>query len=351
MCKAPNRLADGTMVGCRSCSQCRSNKIEDWQGRCIAETKKSGAPFFIALTYGRELDENNLQSGGSDHLRSALLTYSDVQKYFKRLRKGHKINGKWVRYPCRYFAVGEYGSAKGRAHWHLLVWWLGAVPPHEPSTRDNPVRFNEPFWFHGFSTWEPLGQDAENTSAACLYVCKYINKDIGKAERQGQIRLSKLPLIGAAFLHERAGQFVAQGLSPRDLFYSFPDVVGKDGRPKRFMLRPGSKAADLFCQSFLDQWAQAYPCEPIRNTFGRREGQIYSFTGRGRPPPPSDLIDGYGDRMAKGELESSQRLSVKEKIQEEARRSRERAARHMPGTNYDWDTQSLPSRYGLPLPL
>ena len=327
MCKAPNRLSDGTLVGCRSCEQCRSNYIEDWQGRCIAETKKSGAPFFIALTYGRELDENYEQTGPSDHLRAALLTYSDVQKYFKRLRKGQKIDGKWVKYPCRYFAVGEYGSAKGRAHWHLLVWFLGPVPPHEVSTRANPVRFAEKHWPHGFSTWEPLGQDAENTAAACLYVCKYLGKDIGKAERQGQVRSSKVPLIGGGWLRDRAGQFVRQGLAPRDLFYSFPDVTGKEGRPKQFMLRPGSASHELFCQSFFDQWAAAYRCEPRRIVApGPYQGKIYDFSGRGRPPPSSPLMDEYGDKLVRlsGEMELAKWQSVKERMEKERREARER---------------------------
>lgn len=300
MCTAPNRLADGTLVGCRNCWQCKETAVDDWSGRCIAESKTATAPFWITLTYGRELDSNWKQTGPSDHLRASLLTYSDVQKYFKRLRKRRKIGGKWVSYPCRYFCVGEYGSEKGRAHWHMLVFWQGAVPPHEPSTRDRPVRFDEPHWPHGFSQWEPLsGLDGESVASAVRYCCKYIQKDIGKAEQQRRLAMSKKPLIGAAWLHEYAAQHVRQGLAPQDLHYSFPDVLEKDGRRKRFMLRPGSASADLFCQTYLDLWAEAHDCEPLRN----RDGVIYNFTGRGNPPPPSELIEAYGDKLAAKEVE------------------------------------------------
>ena len=243
-----------------------------------------------------------MQAGPSDHLRAAVLTYSDVQKYFKRLRK----NG----YPARYFAVGEYGSAKGRAHWHILVFWKDAIPAHKPSTRAVPVRFMEAHWPHGWSTWEPLGLAPEDTAAAVRYVRKYLNKELGGAERQALCRMSKKPLLGAAWLHERARLHVSQGISPKDLFYSFPDLTARDGSPKRFMLRPGSAAADLFCQSFNDQWAAAYACTPlyarrvvVRKTQGEEipveESQIVGFKGDGRPPPPSDLMDEYGDRVLK----------------------------------------------------
>ncbi|WP_221724636.1 hypothetical protein, partial [Ochrobactrum sp. SFR4] len=56
-------------------------KIDDWVGRCVAENKTAIAAHSISLTYGR--DEND----SVDHLHAAWLTYSDVQKYFKRLRK------------------------------------------------------------------------------------------------------------------------------------------------------------------------------------------------------------------------------------------------------------------------
>ncbi|RWP57963.1 hypothetical protein [Mesorhizobium sp.] len=295
MCKAPQQLADGTIVGCRNCSQCFGRAVDDWTGRCIAESKFATAPFFINLTYGKELDENYEQTGPSDHMRAAVLTYSDVQKYFKRLR----IAG----FPARYFAVGEYGSTKGRAHWHLLVFWQGDVPKHKPSTRWDQIRFMEAHWKHGWSVWEPLGNTPEDTAAAVRYVCKYLNKDLGGSERQAKCQMSKKPLLGAAWLHHRAALHVAQWISPQDLFYTFADMP-----EKQFMLRPGSAAADLFCQSFNDQWADAYSCAPLyarrkveRGPKGKRvvveESRIVGFKGAGRPPPPSDLLDDYGDRI------------------------------------------------------
>jgi hypothetical protein len=268
-------LDDGTIIGCRYCSQCVGRSVDDWTGRCIAESIFAVAPYFLSLTYGR--DEN----GSEDHIRARLLTYSDIQKLMKRFRASG--------YHPRYFCVGEYGSAKGRAHWHVLIFWRdnsaeiakriehnemvraklkrgktlnvpeGPVPPHQPSTRDNQVRHMQEHWPAGFSTWEKLGVKPEDTAAAVRYVCKYLNKDIGGEEKQAICRMSKVPLLGADWLHHRAALHVEAGFSPRDLKYEFPGVNRSNGQRVQFMLRPGSAAAKLFCQSFVDQWAEAYP--------------------------------------------------------------------------------------------
>lgn len=279
MCKCPAMLEDGTMIGCRYCSQCVGRAVDDWTGRCIAESIFAVAPYFLSLTYGRD------EKGSEDHIRARLLTYSDVQKYMKRLRASG--------YCPRYFCVGEYGSAKGRAHWHVLIFWKdnsgeiawriehnelvraklkrgktlnvpdGPVPPHEPSTRQDPVRHMQEHWPHGFSTWERLGVTPEDTAAAVRYVCKYLNKDIGGEEKQALCRMSKKPLLGADWLRHKAALHVEAGIPPVDLFYEFPGVNRPNGERVPFMLRPGSAAAKLFCQSFVDQWETAYGQRPV----------------------------------------------------------------------------------------
>lgn len=182
MCISPNLLSDGQSVACRKCWQCLEHKIDNWVGRCIAESKTSVASAFITLTYGRD------EHGNESHVRAAVLTYSDVQKYFKQLRnRGVKL---------RYLVVGELGSAKGRAHWHVLVFFPKTVPDGfwdygrnswHPAVREQPVwvpivwnqRFNEPCWAHGFSHWT-LMSDAEwqrgddgSAEGSVRYACKY----------------------------------------------------------------------------------------------------------------------------------------------------------------------------------
>lgn len=255
MCQAPGVLSDGTEISCRKCWQCLERKVDDWVGRCIAENKTSSAAHSITLTYGRD------EHGNEDHMRAAWLTYSDVQKFFKRLR----FDG----YQFRYLVAGEYGSTKGRAHWHLLIFWLGKVPPHELTTsRQNQRRFENKYWPHGFQHWE------KPTARSIRYVCKYIQKDIGKDERQGHLSMSKKPPLGDAYFRALAAQYAKQGLAPQDLTYRFPEVKNEKGAPKIFYM------SDTTAENFLGYYVEAWK------------------TYQGGHLPNSQLVEAYQDKLA-----------------------------------------------------
>jgi len=238
MCVEPNKLPDGSVVVCRKCEQCVRNKINDWVGRNIAESKVSSKTFAITLTYGR--NEANEQI----HERTVSLTYSDFQKYMKRLRR-HGYN-------VRYFVTGEYGSLNGRAHWHAILHFYGKIPDYEQ--RQN---FMQKDWDHGWSFW-----DGSMGYGAARYVCKYILKethdDVGQTFGP---MMSKKPPIGIKYFQQLAEQYVEQGLAPQDLEYSFPDVRfrKKDGQEEivKFWLR--GRSAELYLDHFIKKWKEAYP--------------------------------------------------------------------------------------------
>ena len=288
MCTQPGLLPDGTEFACRKCWQCRERKIDDWVGRCIAENKTAIAAHSITLTYGRD------ELGEEDHFRAAWLTYSDVQKYFKRLRKdGYKF---------RYLVAGEYGSTKGRAHWHLLMFWENKVPPHELTTVV-AKRFDNKYWPHGYQHWE------KPTAASIRYVCKYIQKDIGKEERQGHLSMSKKPPLGYAYFRNLAQKYVDAGLAPQNLEYHFPEVKDKNGRPKQFHMT-GTTARNFIEQYkalWLDQQGGHHPnstlideyddkqaldtYEPMRELYQPKLRPVYQGTGpyRGRDPLTGEM--------------------------------------------------------------
>lgn len=247
MCVAPLNLADGTETACHECWQCRENAINDWVGRNIAESRTAVASHAVTLTYGR-----SKRSGEVDHERAVILTYSDVQKYLKLLRR----HG----YAVRYFVTGEFGSLKGRAHWHIMLYWLDKVPPHELDRN-----FMEDHWPHGWSFW------TEPTPHAVRYNCKYIQKDMGDAERQGHLAMSKKPPLGARYFESLAERYVAQELAPQDLSYRFrfPNADGT-WKVHEFMLR--DRSAELFLAHYVRAWELARP---------------------GRPTPPSELVNNW----------------------------------------------------------
>jgi hypothetical protein len=256
MCINPNLLPSGETVACRKCWQCRENRINDWAGRCIAESKTALATYAITLTYG----ENT--QGDVIHERTAVLTYSDVQKYLKLLR----FNG----FRFKYFAVGEYGSKKGRAHWHLIVFFKGEVPEHE-----HGKRFHEKHWPHGFSFWEKVNQER---ISAVRYICKYVHKDLDDALRQGHLAMSKKPPIGSEYFAGLAQRHVEAGLSPADLSYSFAGVVNPQGEKIKFMLPRHSRSADTYILEFVTRWEK------------QRPGQFW---------PHSDIVEHFEDKWVR----------------------------------------------------
>lgn len=236
MCKAPNTLPDGTVVSCRECPECRDQAINDWVGRCIAEQKTAIRCHAVTLTYGRN------KANDASHERSALLTYSDIQKYLKLLRR----HG----YPVRYLVAGEYGSKKGRAHWHLILYWQDKVPDHVLDQN-----FIEQHWPHGWSFW------TEPTWKAFRYNCKYIQKDMRDGQAQGHLAMSKKPPLGAAYFRKLAEQYVEQGLVPQSLNYSFPEsrLVHEDGTSTPWVYRLKGRSAELYLQHYIDTWRRKRP--------------------------------------------------------------------------------------------
>ena len=237
MCVTPITLDNGQQVACRNCNRCRDNRIKDWVGRCIGETKTAVAAHAVTLTYGRDAE------GRERHERTAVLTYSDVQKYFKRLRKAG--------YPVRYFLCGEYGETKGRAHWHVILFWQKRVPPHIIGER-----WWDDFWPHGHQMWDHAGE------RAVRYVCTYILKDIGGAASQAKLVMSKEPAIGGHYFRQLAKRYVEQGVAPQGPFYKHPECKKRDGKPRVFYMT--GVTADQFRAAYVTAYYEAHPGEHLK---------------------------------------------------------------------------------------
>lgn len=271
MCITPGILQDGTKIACRKCWQCLENRVEDWVGRCLAESKTVKHSYSITLTYGR--DEN----GNEDHIRAAWLTYSDVQKFFKYMRAdGIKF---------KYLVAGEYGSQKGRAHWHAILFFDEKLPDDIVISNGTAKRFMNKYWPHGYQHWE------RPSAASIRYVCKYITKDMGKEERQGHLSMSKKPPLGDLYFQLLAQQYVDAGLAPQDYTYGFPDVLDKKGKPKRFYM--SGTTAKNFVEYFKERWR---------------------LSGQSRHHPYSEMINLHDDKMV-GEIPMLRQVGNRKKVE------------------------------------
>lgn len=135
MCVTPVTIRDPREVDvlltvpCWHCFECRANRSAAWAFRLEQEEKQHAEAHFITLTYS---DENLIWVGDKPTLLK-----SDLQKYWKRVRKSHSKHSK---NKIKYYAVGEYGTKTHRPHYHAIVFGARA-DDLEYSWKAGHVRF------------------------------------------------------------------------------------------------------------------------------------------------------------------------------------------------------------------
>lgn len=245
MCRTPNRLDDGTEVACRKCWQCKRNRVNDLVGRCIAESKYSKKTYAVTLTYANDAGVN-----------AVTLVYKDVQDFLKRLRK---------RYDVRYIVAGEYGTAKGRAHWHIILFFKGEYPEIEEE-----VRVNWKYWPHGFSYFQ------QPDWKGFQYVLKYVLKDTDLDSADSHLAMSKKPPLGHEFFMDLAETHVEEAVIPRSFKYKVGGVRKDNGTEKVFMMQ--GKTRENFMAAFKQGWIEKYGKEPYSEFHEEWDERNYTVT-------------------------------------------------------------------------
>lgn len=257
-----------TDVPCHCCWQCRADRVKNWVGKSIAESQTSAAVDFVTLTY---CDAGSPQAHRVKEpvcpIWPMSLHYEDVQKYLKRIRKaGHRV---------RYIVAGEYGDRKGRAHWHILLFWQDGRPERFKwkNKRGNWLYGNEwqdEFWHHGHVNYQPFNE------AAAKYVCKYLLKPQNcEAARSTKFRYSAKPGIGFNWICDHWAQMhVERGLSPQSGRYTFSNIL-KNGVAIKFKMSP--HCAIKFAKEFEARW----------------------YSQKGSHPPSSPFLDKMNDLAAR----------------------------------------------------
>ena len=243
MCRTPNRLDDGTEVACHRCWQCKKNRLNDLVGRCIAESKYATQTYAVTLTYANDAGVNAVS-----------LVYKDVQDFMKRLRKRYKV---------RYICAGEYGTAKGRAHWHIILFFKGKAPKI-----DQDVRVNWKYWTHGFSYFQ------QPDWKGFQYVLKYVLKDTDLDSADSHLAMSKKPPLGYEFFEQLAKEHVEQAVLPRSYKYKIAGVRKDNGTEKVFMMQ--GKTRENFMNAIKAGWVEKYGKEPSSEFYEEWDEKNYS---------------------------------------------------------------------------
>lgn len=191
-------------VPCGRCLACRLQYASEKAAQCLMEMDThEGNCWFLTLTY----DDAHIPM----HRGHATLDYSDVQRFFKRLRKF---------FPFRYMVSGEYGSMTFRPHYHAIIFG-GDIPDlyHYGNNKLGQPYFVSK-WLNG--VWKngnvTIGA-AEKDS--CGYVARYSSKSYGYDKmlslcetfglQRPFLRVSKCPPLGREFAIKHAREFLANG--------------------------------------------------------------------------------------------------------------------------------------------
>lgn len=104
---------------CGHCELCDWSKKCHWSIRNMLEAETSSSnPYFVTLTY----NESSYKKVLEQDYRNTKFHTREIQGFFKRFREALRNAG--YKTDFRYFAVSEYGSERGRLHYHFLLYNL-----------------------------------------------------------------------------------------------------------------------------------------------------------------------------------------------------------------------------------
>lgn len=280
MCINPSNIevkGETVQVGCRLCWQCRKNRVNDLVGRCIAEQQTASQTLAVTLTYTDEAGAN-----------AAVLVYKDIQDFMKRFR--------FAGYKVRYIVAGEYGSQKGRAHWHAIFFLYGKIlnvvdDPDQRGEWDIILpRYDDDPWAR--IQWAPWSSKSEGRGFAYFqqpdyggfrYLLKYVLKDQTQSVSITHLAMSKKPPLGFGYFMENAAQHVAQGVLPQSPDYAFADF-DSNGKRRRYYLQ--GRMRELWIERIDELW-RAKRGEPIANEwFELMRDKVWD---RNNPPEPESF--------------------------------------------------------------
>lgn len=161
-------------IPCGQCIGCRLKRSRDWSIRCMAESRSHKSTCFLTLTY----NDDNLPAGGT-------LVKSDVQKFFKRLRKNLNVS-------VRYYMCGEYGDRRSRPHYHICLFGYDFPDKKLWKVNNGYPLYNSAIlsklWPYGYAV---IG---ELTADSAAYTARYIlKKQLGKNAADYYDKLGIIP--------------------------------------------------------------------------------------------------------------------------------------------------------------
>lgn len=188
-------------VPCGRCMACRIANREAWTHRIEDEASYYGTDTsFVTLTYDDEFLPVVSDVINGEHVHYPTLNKHHIQKFLKRLRY-YRNQENPIRNKLVYFCVGEYGSLRGRAHYHLVLLGIDCV---------KDLHLLVKAWTYGIVDARPLNH------GRIRYCLKYMDKQLFTDEEKSLVYLYSVPpfrlmskSIGSSYLEEHIDDLIA----------------------------------------------------------------------------------------------------------------------------------------------
>lgn len=179
-------------VPCGKCVGCHANKCRDYTTRSIHEfysdlDKNHNNSMFITLTFNNDmLEKRELNENQSNYSVSR----NEIVKFNKRLRYRIKKDfGKEI----VIYGSGEYGSKKGRPHYHLLIYGFKFPDLYTFDTKvinGQVVKYQRSTYLEDF--WKPAYSDdsygfsliGDVNQSTCQYVSSYMSDKLDEYSKK-----------------------------------------------------------------------------------------------------------------------------------------------------------------------
>jgi hypothetical protein len=256
-CKQLVDTPAGIQVMCKKCAHCRNYIINERLGRAIAESKTALSTQIVTLTYRTE---------GSG-TRPEMIHRADINLFIKRIRK------KYGR--VRYIATAERGELKGRVHWHVILYYYEKVPTFTLRKRQTWKQW----------PWGHVYVDIPDAQAV-RYALKYSIKSTqyGDTNTFAYMKSTRPPL-GAEYFQNLAKRTALAGVKPTSWHYTFPDVLNKVGKKRKFYLI--RKSRDIFMETYketyIETWGKFPHNELLDKYFENTPDDVLEFIGTYKP--------------------------------------------------------------------
>lgn len=208
-------------IPCGKCISCRLESARQTAIRCVHEAQMHDDNIFLTLTYNNEnlgtnvLDYTHFQTFIKD-LRNNIyqelldsmfphLVQSEQRRIWNQLPKERR-NELYGKIKIGVFAVGEYGTKSGRAHWHALIFNYRPKDsrPKYTSERGDRVYHSESLekiWSRGITEYGAV------TFESAGYCARYSSKKLshgpdGSHQREPISRRSCRQAIGKSWIEK-----------------------------------------------------------------------------------------------------------------------------------------------------